>query len=56
VSGLAAYFLSLPELQDQLQVPGKTAQNVKDYILNKARPRIDGEIKVLYNGENSDQK
>ncbi len=55
VSGLAAYFLSLPELQGQLQVPGKTAQNVKDYVLSKARPRIDGEVKVLYNGESSDQ-
>ncbi len=56
VSGLAAYFLSIPELQGQLQVTGQTAQKVKDYILEKAYPRIDGEVKVLYNTENSDQK
>ncbi|KAL8909225.1 MAG: hypothetical protein Q9171_005143 [Xanthocarpia ochracea] len=54
VSGLAAYFLSLPELSDRLKVDGKTAQNVKDIILEKAYPRIDGEVKVLYNNEKSD--
>lgn len=54
VSGLAAYFLSLPELSDRLKVDGKTAQNVKDFILEKAYPRIDGEVKVLYNNEKSD--
>lgn len=54
VSGLAAYFLSLPELDDRLKVNGKTAQNVKDFILEKAYPRIDGEVKVLYNNEKSD--
>ncbi|KAL8880717.1 MAG: hypothetical protein Q9198_001930 [Flavoplaca austrocitrina] len=56
VSGLAAYFLSLPELSERLKHRGKTAQNVKDLILEKAYPRIDGEIKVLYNGEKSDLK
>ncbi|KAL9035431.1 MAG: hypothetical protein Q9180_004866, partial [Flavoplaca navasiana] len=49
VSGLAAYFLSLPELSERLKRRGKTAQNVKDLILEKAYSRIDGEIKVLYN-------
>ncbi|KAL8884774.1 MAG: hypothetical protein Q9215_007251 [Flavoplaca cf. flavocitrina] len=56
VSGLAAYFLSLPELSERLKRQGKTAQNVKDLILEKAYARTDGEIKVLYNGEKSDLK
>ncbi|KAL8829647.1 MAG: hypothetical protein Q9191_001898 [Dirinaria sp. TL-2023a] len=56
VSGLAAYFLSLPELKDELQVEGKTAEKVKEHILKLAYPRIDGEVKVLYNGEKSDLK
>ncbi|KAL9033289.1 MAG: hypothetical protein Q9180_006025, partial [Flavoplaca navasiana] len=56
VSGLAAYFLSLPELSERLKRRGKTAQNVKNLILEKAYPRVDGEIKVLYNGEKSDLK
>ncbi|KAL8993004.1 MAG: hypothetical protein Q9169_006662 [Polycauliona sp. 2 TL-2023] len=56
VSGLAAYFLSLPELSYQLKKRGKTAHNVKKLILEKAYPRIDGEVKVLYNNEKSDLK
>ncbi|KAL8788732.1 MAG: hypothetical protein Q9213_001546 [Squamulea squamosa] len=56
VSGLAAYFLSLPELSDRLKVDGQTAQKVKDFILEKAYSRIDGEVKVLYNNEKSDLK
>ncbi|KAL8774328.1 MAG: hypothetical protein Q9209_001079 [Squamulea sp. 1 TL-2023] len=56
VSGLAAYLLSLLELSDRLKVDGQTAQKVKDFVLEKACSRIDGEVKVLYNNKKSGLK
>ena len=56
MSGLAAYFLSLPDLQDELRVDGKTAQKVKEHVMKLAYARIDNDVKVLYNGEKSDLK
>ncbi|KAK4694278.1 hypothetical protein P7C71_g3279, partial [Lecanoromycetidae sp. Uapishka_2] len=39
VAGLAAYFLQLPELQGQLNVPGQVAMNVKKYLIQRAYER-----------------
>jgi hypothetical protein len=55
VAGLAAYFMSLDQYRQQIQVPGSVARNVRDLIRSLAYARSPLQPVVAWNGIDSRQ-